>query len=278
VPSVLRSALGAPSGVRASRAARSTALLARSLFAFVAAACSSSRSESVLPYPVGQAMVFGAPEGGVLMPLDSSCESEVCLAVRERCGPDAFAEVIVDTSGAVLDVMCYPGHLSVREIQPDPFDRIGEESDTVFVFDAQDDGADMLGEVVVSGDDDVLYGAGAELSVLGDGLRIDGERVVVRGMTIRGDVTVDKNDAKLSLVQINGDLTINGNGVTLSESIVHGDLHLVGSGAVLSRNLLEGAASLSATNLACHQNQRFDDADADRFIDASELGGEIDCR
>jgi len=232
----------------------------------------------VLPYPAGQAMVFGAPEGGVMTPLDPSCDSPICLAVRERCGPGAYAEVIVDTPGDVLDVMCYPGDLSVREIEPDPFDRIGEESGTVFVFDAEDDGADMLGDVIVSGDDDVLYGAGAGVSVLGDGLRIEGERVVVRGMTIRGDVTVDANEAKLSLVQINGDLTINGNGVTLSESVVHGRLHLVGSATVLSRNLLQGVARLSAIRLACHLNQRFDDADADRLIDASELGGEVDCR
>jgi len=102
--------------------------------------------------------------------------------------------------------------------------------------------------------------------------------VLVRGMTIRGDVTIDKNDAKLSLVQINGDLTINGNDVTLSESVVHGQLHLVGSSTVLSRNLLEGAARLSATNLECHLNQRFDDADGDRYIDSAELGGEVDCQ
>lgn len=242
------------------------------------AACSSSHSEPVLPYPVGQAMVFGAPQGGVMTTLDASCDDEVCVAARERCGADAYAEVIVTTPGNVLDVMCYPGNLSVREIEPDPFDSIGEESDTVFVFDAENDGADMLGEVVVSGDDDVLFGAGAEVSVLGDGLRIDGERVVVRGLTIRGDVTIDKNDAKLSLVQINGDLTINGNGATLSESIVYGELHLVGRGTVLSRNLLQGATRLSATNLACHLNQRFDDVDGDRFIDAPELGGEVACQ
>jgi hypothetical protein len=115
------------------------------------------------------------------------------------------------------------------------------------------------------------------VSVLGDGLRIDGERVVVRGLTIRGDVTIDKNDAKLSLVQINGDLTINGNGVTLSESIVHGELHLVGSSTVLSRNLLAGAGRLSALGLGCHLNQRFDDSDGDRDIDPDELGGEVAC-
>lgn len=223
-------------------------------------------------------MVFGTPRGGVLTPVDATCDSDVCVAVRESCGPDAYAEVILDTPGAVLDVMCYPGGLAVRDIDIDPFDTIGEASDTVFVFDAVDDGADMLGEVVVSGDDAVLYGAGAEVSVLGEGLRIEGERAVVRGMTIRGDVIVNRNDAKLSLVQINGDLTVNGNHFTLSESIVHGDIHLVGSAAVLSRNLLEGAGPLSANNLGCHQNQRFDDVDADRYIDEEELGGEIPCR
>ena len=213
-----------------------------------------------------------------MMPIAPGCDSDVCLAVNERCGSNAYAEVIMPTAGSVLDVMCYPGNLDVRELQLGPFDTIGEESGTVFVFDSLDDGADMLGEVVVSGDDDVLYGAGAAVSVLAEGLQIDGERVVVRGLTIRGDVTVDKNDAKLSLVQINGDLTINGNGVTLSESIVFGEIHLVGSNTVLSRNILEGVGELSASNLECHQNQRFDDVDRDHYVDSAELGREIQCQ
>jgi hypothetical protein len=241
-------------------------------------ACSSSSSELVLPYPVGQAMVFGAPEGGVTTPVDAACATETCLAVLERCGGNAYAEVVLGTPGNVLDVMCYPGDLRVREIGAAPFEAIGEESDTVFVFDALEDGADVLGDVTVIGENDVLYGAGAEVSILGGDLGIDGERTVLRGLTIRGDVTIDKNDAKLSLVQINGDLTINGNGVTLSESVVHGEVLVVGSNTVLSRNLLEGVQSLEGTNLACNLNQRFDDADGNRVIDDSELGSEVDCQ
>jgi hypothetical protein len=241
-------------------------------------ACSSSARELVLPYPVGQAMVFGASEGGVTTSIDAACATETCVAVRERCGGDAYAEVVLGTPGNVLDVMCYPGDLRVREIGAAPFESIGEESDTVFVFDALEDGADVLGDVTVSGDNDVLYGAGAEVSVLGGGLGIDGERTVLRGLTIRGNVTIDENEAKLSLVQINGDLTINGNGVTLSESIVHGDVLVVGSNTVLSRNLLEGVASLEGTNLACRLNQRFDDADGNRVIDDAELGSEVACQ
>ena len=240
-------------------------------------ACSSSSREQVLPYPVGQAMVFGAPEGGATMTIDAVCADETCQAVLDECGVSAYAEVVLDTQGNVLDVMCYPADVDLREIGAAPFETIGEESGTVFVFDALEDGADVLGDVRVTGDDDVLYGAGAEVSVLAGDLHIDGERTVLRGLTIRGDVTIDKNDAKLSLVQINGDLTINGNGVTLSESVVHGDVLVVGSHAVLARNLLEGVGSLTGTNLACSLNQRFDDSDGDRVIDDAELGVEVAC-
>lgn len=241
-------------------------------------ACSSSSKELVLPYPVGQAMVFGAPGGGVTSPVDARCTTETCLAVLDRCGADAYAEVVLGVTGNVLDVMCYPGDLGVREIGAAPFESVGEESDTVFVFDALEDGADLLGNVTVTGANNVLYGAGAEVSVLGGDLEIDAERTVLRGLTIRGNVTIDKNDAKLSLVQINGDLTINGNGATLSESIVYGEVLVVGSNAVLARNLLEGDSSLEGTNLACSLNQRFDDVDDNRVIADAELGNEVACQ
>ena len=248
------------------------------LLVLASGACSPSPPETVLPYPIGQAMVFGAPEGGVALQVNASCESDVCLAVLERCGAGAYAEVVLGSSREVLDVLCYRGDLRARELRTTPFEAIGSESETVFVIDALDDGADLLGELVISGDHDVLYGAGPEVSVLAEGLRIEGESTIVRAITIRGDVTINENDAKLSLVQINGDLIINGNDATVSESVVHGNVSVVGSRAVLARNLFEGAARLSATNLRCHLNQRFDDEDRDRVIEPSELGGEVACQ
>lgn len=250
------------------------------LFALLgSSACSSSGKEPVLPYPVGQAMVFGAaPDGAVTMPMGRGCSSEACSVALERCGSNGYAEVVLGTTGEVLDVICYRGDLSVRELADTPFELIGSEHETVFVFDALDDGADLLDDVVVTGDSDVLYGAGADVSVLGAGLGIDAPNTIVRGLTVRGNVTIDKNDVKLSLVEIYGDLTINGNQVTLSESIVHGEVLVVGTNAVLARNLLEGTARLLGTNLACSLNQRFDDRNADRQIQDDELGTEIDCR
>lgn len=254
--------------------------IAGSLLSLLApSACSSPGREAVLPYPVGQAMVFGAsPEGALAMRMGASCTSDACDVALERCGESGYAEVVLGTTGRVLDVICYRGDLAVRELSDTPFDRIGSERETVFVFDALDDGADLLDEVIVTGENDVLYGAGADVSVLGAGLGVDAQGTIVRGLTVRGDVTVDKNDVKLSLVEIFGDLTLNGDHATLSESIVHGEVLVVGSNAVLARNLLEGTGRLSGTNIGCSLNQRFDDRNADRQIDEQELGPEIACR
>jgi hypothetical protein len=253
--------------------------IAGGLLSLAPSACSSSDEEPVRPYPVGQAMVFGASfEGAVAMQIGPSCTSEACAAVLERCGSNVYAEVVLGTTGVVLDVICYRGDLGVREIADAPFDQIGSEHEMVFVFDALDDGADLLDDVIVTGEGDVLYGAGADVSVLGAGLGIDAPGTIVRGLTVRGDVTVDKNDVKLSLVEIHGDLTINGNQVTLLESIVHGDVLVVGSNAVLAHNLLEGTGRLSGENLDCSLNQRFDDRNTDRQIEENELGPEIACQ
>jgi hypothetical protein len=240
-------------------------------------ACSSSDSESVTPYPLGQAMVFGPDGGGMSVSVDADCESDVCQEVQQHCGGNAFADVVLTRRGNVADVMCYPGDLRVRELGVPARQAWVAEKDTVFVLDGVDDGADLVGDVAVGEDNVVLYGEGAAVSVIGGGLSIDGVGTVVRGVSVQGDVTVDRNEAKLSLVEIFGDLTINGNHVTVGESVVHGTLHLVGNDTVLVRNLLSGAASLSGTHLTCNLNQRFDDADGDDVIDDAELGGEVIC-
>jgi hypothetical protein len=142
-------------------------------------ACSSD-AEEVLPYPIGRAMVFGSsPEGGVLMPMGRSCSSETCAAVRERCRGEVYAEVILGSAAEVLDVICYPADIAVHQLEETPFETIGAESDTVFVFDGLDDGADLLDEVVVSGENDVLYGLGAAVSVLGAGGALALQHVVM---------------------------------------------------------------------------------------------------
>ena len=228
------------------------------------------------PFPLGQAMVYGGDGGGVRVDVTPSCQSEACLAVRERCGERAYAEVMLDRAGAIADVACYRGDLHIVELGTSPVIGLDDQPDTVIVFDSIDDGPDLYGNATLSEDNVVLYGAGAQVSVVGGELGIEGSGAMVRGLRIAGDVVIDRAGANLALVEIEGELFINADDVTVTESVVKGRVHVGGSGAVLVRNLLN-ASHLSGTRLKCNLNQRFADADGDGLIDAAELGGEVSC-
>jgi hypothetical protein len=241
-------------------------------------ACSSSESDPVLtPFPLGQAMVYGGDGGGLHVAVTPSCDSDACSAVRERCGDSAYAEVMLDRRGAIADVVCYRGDLSIRELGLAPVVALDEQSESVIVFDSVDDGADVVGDVTLRADDVVLYGAGAQVSVLGGTLGIEGDRATVRGLSIAGDVIIDRDGAKLSLVEIQGELIINADDVTINESVIVGRVQVMGKGAVLVRNLLGKNRDVTGTDIKCNLNQRFDDIDQDGVADDGELGGEVSC-
>lgn len=255
----------------------STVVVAAALLAACVGGCSSSEPDSVTPFPIGQAMVYGSKPGGEAIDVAPSCKSDVCSAVRQRCGDRAYAEVILDRRGAIADVVCYAGGLHISELGTGPLAKLREEPDTVFVFDSLDDGADLLENATLTADNVVLYGAGAQLSEMGGKLDIAASGVNVRGIRIDGDVTIDGHAAKLSLVEIRGELFINADDVTLTESLVFGGVHVLGRGSVFVRNLFGKDSELSGSDLKCNLNQRFSDVDQDEIVDSAELGGEVSC-
>ena len=77
---------------------------------------SSGQHASETPYRLGQALVIGESEGGELVSVDESCDSAACQAVRDRCGEQAYADVVVDEDGNVLDVLCFRGDAQVQQV------------------------------------------------------------------------------------------------------------------------------------------------------------------
>ena len=181
----------------------------------------------------------------------------------ERCGERAYADVVVDAEGAVLDVLCFRGNATVQELGPAEVASASAGNNTVLVLDGEDDGLDVTGDVTLTGNNAVIYGRGADVSRIGGNLAIDKNNAIVRGVSIAGDVTIDKNNAQLSFTEIFGDLTIAGNNTTLAECIVHGQVHLEGVNTVLVQNRFEGARTLSGKNLTCNGNVGFEDAAQD---------------
>ena len=240
-------------------------------------ACGEDAPRGETPYQLRQALVIGDEQGEHITDVDADCDDAECDAVLERCGSDAYADVVLDEQGEVADVLCYRGNVKLVEIGEDAVATASAGNNTVLVFDALADGADVTGDVVLSGNNAIVYGQGADVSVIGGSLAIQKNNAIVRGVTIQGDVTIDKNNTQLSHVVIEGNLTVSSNNVTLVKSTVHGSVILLGNNAVLVENQLAGVDALSAKNLTCNGNVRFDDANDDGVVADTELGAEIRC-
>lgn len=240
-------------------------------------ACAESEPQGVTPYRLGQALVIGESEGGELTSVNAACDTDACNAVRERCGSDAYADVVLDDSGNVADVLCFRGNLKVEEIGLDTVGSARAGNNTVLVFDAEDDGDDVTGDVVLEGNNSVVYGKGADVSVIGGSLSIVKNNAIVRGVSIAGDLVIDKNNAQLSFTEIHGDLTIAGNNTTLAECVVHGQVRISGNNTVLVRNQFASTGAITGKNLTCNDNVRFVATDAADAGGVSEFDAEVSC-
>jgi hypothetical protein len=181
--------------------------------------------------------------------------------VHASCGDDSFADVVLDDEGEVVDVVCYRPNVSVIELGEAPVASARAGNNTVLVLDGDDDGDDVTGDVTLEGNNAVVYGAGAGVSVIGGTLALEKNNAIVRGVTVRGDVTIDKNNAKLLFVTIEGSLTISGNNTTLAESRVLGEVLILGNNSVLVQNELASAGPIEGKNLRCNGNVHIDAAD-----------------
>jgi hypothetical protein len=233
-----------------------------------------SAAAGLSPYPLGQALVIGESREGQLVSVDGACDTEACSAVRERCGDPAYAEVVVDEDGQVLDVVCFRGNAAFQEIGDDAVATASAGNNTVLVFDALDDGADVTGDVVLTGNNAVIYGKGADVSRIAGTVRIEKNNAVVRGVSIGGDVRIEKNNAQLSFVEIFGNLSIEGNNTTLASSIVHGQVTINGVNTVLVQNRFFAVSTLAGKNLECNGNVTVSEAEAPPASDAGLAAGD----
>jgi hypothetical protein len=234
-----------------------------SLVLLFACAGHEKSAQSWTPYQLGQALVIGDSKEGELVHVDQSCGSEACLAVSERCGQDAYADVVVDEQGHVLDVLCFRGNAKIQEIGSAAVATASAGNDSVLVLDGEDDGADVTGDVVLTGNNAVIYGRGADVSRIGGNLEIDKNNAIVRSVSIQGNVTIDKNNAQLSFTEIHGDLTIDGNNTTIAKCVVFGQVQIRGVNTVLVQDRFAGERVLSGKNLRCNGNVSFEPAAGD---------------
>lgn len=240
----------------------------------------SSDAALATPYHPGSATVVGDKNdvGEPDPSLTDGCHDVGCQATRDKCGPNGAGDVILDASGKVLDVVCYGQDVSVVQVpanQVPNYDTPG--NNTVLVIDGANDGLDVTGDVVIDGNNAVIYGAGPDTSVIGGTVAIEKNNAKIRGVRIQGDVTIDKNNTKLLYCVIEGNLTITGNNTTIAECDVYGAVSVSGLNTVLVSDRFAGIDAIPGQNLTCNDDRRFDDANGDHVIAEGELGGPVSC-
>jgi hypothetical protein len=249
------------------------------------AACGRDELPTRLPYDPNSTAVIGGDQDnpdGTATRLESTPDGDacinlddVCIQPQNECGDTGAADVLLDDNGAVVDVICYPTDgVAVESIEGEVED-LG--NDVVLVFDNLDDGADVVGDVTIDGNNVTLYGHGPDTSVIDGNLNIDKNNSVVRGVRVTGDVTIDKNNPSLVDCVIEGDLTILGNNVSIALCDVWGKLTIEGNNAVLVSNHFAKAPEVKGNNTVCASNVLFKDADEDKPVSDDELGASVDC-
>lgn len=257
-------------------------------FFVLALGCGSSDPKRELPYapdettvigggsnsglPTGDYQVVSTPDGKSCVMID---EFE-CLQPQNECGDDGTADVIVDNDGTVLYVACYPQDgVSVEDFEGP----IGElPNNAVLVIDEADDGADVMGDLTIDGNNITVYGHGPDVSVIDGNLDIAKNNSIVRGVRITQDVTISKNNGTLIDCVIEGDLTITGLNVNVALCEVWGQTRVLANNAVLVANAFASAPEVTATTVkACNNNVLFSDENDDGDVTDDEITGDVDC-
>jgi hypothetical protein len=270
-------------------------LLALSV-ALSVAACGRD-SGNGYPYSPNETHVIGLPPGdvqegrsepaiiaGVTPVLTASTsgsklclgEGKDCQTPAKLCGDHATADVIVDSEGNVVSIVCYPDSgYAVVPLEGEGNPELG--NNVVAVIDGRDDGVDVDGDLLIEGNNVIVFGDGPATSVIGGNLEVIKNNAIVRGVRIVGDAIFRKNNASLVDCVIEGNLTIIGNNTNVALCEIWGDIVIDGVNTVLVSNLIAGDQQVAGKNLRCNDNHRFTDIDGDRTIEDDDVLGPVNC-
>ncbi len=200
-------------------------------------------------------------------------------ANAKQCAPGERRDVILDSTGKVVGVVCYPANSSPPTAESEgDVDLDKNANGGVIAVDGAADGVDIKGNVTAAGNNVVVYGEGAGVSVIGGNVDAGGNNFALRGVTVQGNVHVVGNNATLVLCVVEGDVIFEGNNNTIAECSVKGKIEIRGVNNVLVGNEIGGAVSVGTDkNTVCDGNVVWNDANANKLLDPGETGAPITC-
>jgi len=245
-----------------------------SVCCFFIAACGGSSDQ-----PVTQpANPYTSEPGKTVTVGPGPTSGTVTSEPQKECGPNMRADIVVDSRGKVVEVLCYPAATNPTPIEDQGNVDLGKENKGVVAIDGAADGVDV-GSITSKGNNVTVYGQGPSVSVIGGSVNADGNNFAMRGVTVKQDVTITGNNAALVLCVIEGNLTISGNNATVADCSVLGKITINGNNNTLVGNEVgPGGIEVSDTkNLVCDANVLWTDSNANKLLDPGETGAPVDC-
>lgn len=226
-------------------------------------------------------VVGGAAQGGSAAQASSGCvtlPSGECVDAK-GCAEGERRDVIVDSKGKVVAVVCYPADATPPEVNSDGnvnLDR--NENNGVVAIDGANDGVDIKGNVTAAGNNVVVYGEGAGVSIIGGNVDAGGNNFSLRGVTVKGNVHVVGNNATLVLCMVEGNVIFEGNNNVIADCSVLGNIEIRGVNNTLVSNEIGGTVSVGDDkNTVCDGNVVWTDANSNKLLDPGESGAAITC-
>jgi hypothetical protein len=226
-------------------------------------------------------VVGGTAPGGTGAQDSAACvklPSGEC-ADAKQCAAGERRDVVVDSAGKVAAVVCYPADATPPTINSDGNVSLSKtDNNGVVAIDGVADGVDVAGNVTAAGNNVVVYGEGAGVSVIGGNVDSTGNNFSVRGVTVKGDVHVVGNNATLVLCVIEGNVILEGNNNVIADCSILGKVEIKGVNNVLVANEIGGGVSVGEDkNTVCDGNVVWTDANANKLLDPGETGAAIAC-
>ena len=225
--------------------------------------------------------------GGTTGATDAQQGSTGCVTLPDGtcveakgCGEGERRDVIIDSSGKVVDVVCYPANASPPVIEQQGDVELGQnENNSVVAIDGAADGVDIAGNVTAAGNNVTVYGEGPDVSVIGGNVTATGNNFAMRGVTVQGNVEIGGgNNAVMVLCVVYGNIHIVGNNNVVADCDVLGDIIIEGVNNTLVANHVAGKIVVTdSKNDVCDGNTKWDDKNANKIFDAGEEAGALTC-
>jgi hypothetical protein len=231
------------------------------------------------PYEADKTEVIGGDSRDVHdTPAGDECielDGVACVKPQDECGDDATADVLLDSNGEVIEIVCLPDEEGVVIIDAEDGEVVLDDDGAVVIVEDED----LDGNVVVEGNSAVIYGDSPEETVIEGNLNLKGNEAIVRGLTVTGDVTFEGNESQFYYCVVHGDVVLKGNKNFVSNCTVFGSIRSSGNEDDVISNLVEGTIELGGAPRECRDNRHFVDENDNNVVDPDELDAAtpLDC-